>query len=98
MRKHSAVVVVVWAGCSALCVSAVAYLGAGSPDRSPWLAAGVVAAVLGAAGGTAAVWGAWPERRVAAHGAALRRAACRRLRPVARLDGSAVGQANVGAV
>jgi hypothetical protein len=54
MRTHSAVVVVVWAGCSALCVSMIAYLGAGSPDNAPWLAAGVAGAVLGATGGAAA--------------------------------------------
>jgi hypothetical protein len=54
MRAHSAVVVVVWAGWSALCVSMIAYLGASSPDRSAWLPAGAAGAVLGAAGGAAA--------------------------------------------
>jgi len=52
MRTRSSVVMAVfWAGCSALCMAVIAYLGAGDPERSPWLAAGAAGAVLGAAGG-----------------------------------------------
>jgi hypothetical protein len=61
MRTHLVLMVVFWAICSALCVSVVAYLGASSPARAPWLSAGAVGAVLGACGGAAVTW--WRGQR-----------------------------------